>query len=93
MAIRTELSRRIRRAFVAPEGWGLHRTLRAIDRNTTRDRVPAGDLAEPARWLVGAAEMEARHGIPVRAVASVRDAVTGADLVVTTTPAEGTESR
>jgi len=46
--------------FIHPEGWRLHRTLRAIDRNTTRDRVPAGDLAEPARWLLTPAQMEAR---------------------------------
>jgi error-prone DNA polymerase len=46
--------------FIHPEGWRLHRTLRAIDRNTTRDRVPAADLAEPARWLLTPAQMEAR---------------------------------
>ncbi|HEY7727769.1 MAG TPA: DNA polymerase III subunit alpha, partial [Candidatus Eisenbacteria bacterium] len=46
--------------FIHPEGWRLHRTLRAIDRNTTRDRVPPADLAEPARCLLAPAEMEAR---------------------------------
>jgi error-prone DNA polymerase len=46
--------------FIHPEGCGLHRTLRAIGRNTTRDRVPPEDLAEPARHLLGPAEMEVR---------------------------------
>ena len=35
--------------FVHREGHRLHHVLRAIDRNTTLDRVPPGDLAEPAR--------------------------------------------
>jgi len=34
-----------------------------------------------------AAEMTVRHGVPVRAAASVREAVEGADLVITATPA------
>ncbi|HEX7078366.1 MAG TPA: DNA polymerase III subunit alpha [Candidatus Eisenbacteria bacterium] len=46
--------------FVAPEGRRLHRVLRAIDRNTTIERVPWGDLAEPGRTFASAAEMERR---------------------------------
>lgn len=40
-----------------------------------------------ARAKLYAAEMSAKHGFPVRAAGTVREAVTGADLVVTTTPA------
>ena len=36
----------------------LHRLLRAIDLNTTRDRVPCEDLASPQAWLKPPAEME-----------------------------------
>ena len=46
--------------FVHPEGHRLHQVLRAIDRNTTLDRVPGDDLAEPARVFASAAEMERR---------------------------------
>ena len=46
--------------FVHPEGRRLHHVLRAIDRNTTLDRVPADDLAEPARTFLSSEEMEAR---------------------------------
>ncbi len=46
--------------FVHREGHRLHQVLRAIDRNTTLDRVPPEDLAEPARTFTSAAEMEAR---------------------------------
>ena len=46
--------------FVHPEGHRLHHVLRAIDRNTTLDRVPHEDLAEPARHFLSEAEMEAR---------------------------------
>ncbi len=46
--------------FIHPEGWRLHRTLRAIARNTTLDRVPAHDLAEPGRALLPPGAMEAR---------------------------------
>ncbi len=46
--------------FVRREGQRLHHVLRAIDRNTTLDRVPAHDLAEPERTFTSAAEMEAR---------------------------------
>jgi ornithine cyclodeaminase len=42
---------------------------------------------DPAHAAAYAAQMQATHGIPVRAAASVQEAVTGADLVVTTTPA------
>ena len=38
----------------------IHHTLRAIARNTTLDRVPANDLAEPERAFLSAEEMEAR---------------------------------
>lgn len=46
--------------FVHPEGHRLHQILRAIDRNTTLDRVPREDLAEPARHFLSEAEMAAR---------------------------------
>lgn len=46
--------------FVHREEHRLHHVLRAIDRNTTLDRVPPHDLAEPARAFASAAEMEAR---------------------------------
>ena len=46
--------------FVHPEGHRLHHVLRAIDRNTTLDRVPREDLAEPARRFLSEAEMAAR---------------------------------
>ena len=46
--------------FIHSEGWGLHRTLRAIARNTTLDRVPAHDLAEPGRTLLSTEAMQAR---------------------------------
>lgn len=46
--------------FVAPESHRLHRILRAIDRNTTLERVPDDDLAEPGRTFASAEEMEAR---------------------------------
>src|SRR6267378_136916 len=40
--------------FVHREGHRLHHVLRAIDRNSTLDRVPAEDLAEPARTFASA---------------------------------------
>ncbi len=46
--------------FVQRERHRIHHTLRAIARNTTLDRVPREDLAEPERAFLGAAEMEAR---------------------------------
>lgn len=46
--------------FVHREEHRLHHVLRAIDRNTTLDRVPPADLAEPARAFASATEMEAR---------------------------------
>ena len=46
--------------FVHREGHRIHHVLRAIDRNSTLDRVPAEDLAEPARTFASAAEMAAR---------------------------------
>jgi error-prone DNA polymerase len=46
--------------FVRREGHRLHHVLRAIDRNTTLDRVPPHDLADPSRCFLSAAEMEAR---------------------------------
>jgi error-prone DNA polymerase len=46
--------------FVHREEHRLHHVLRAIDRNTTLDRVPPADLAEPARAFASDAEMEAR---------------------------------
>ena len=46
--------------FVHREGHRLHHVLRAIDRNSTLDGVPAEDLAEPARAFASAAEMAAR---------------------------------
>jgi error-prone DNA polymerase len=38
----------------------IHHTLRAIARNTTLDRVPREDLAEPERAFLSATEMESR---------------------------------
>src|SRR5215831_3507089 len=46
--------------FVHREGHRLHQILRAIDRNTTLDRVPTDDLAEQGRFFLSAAEMERR---------------------------------
>src|SRR6185503_4546440 len=46
--------------FVHPEGHRLHQVLRAIDRNTTLDRVPREDLAEAGRFFLSEAEMAAR---------------------------------
>jgi len=46
--------------FTRPEGRRLHKILRAIDRNTTIERVPSDDLAEPGRVFADAAEMERR---------------------------------
>ena len=46
--------------FTRSEGRRLHQVLRAIDRNTTIDRVPLDDVAEPGRTFAGAAEMERR---------------------------------
>jgi error-prone DNA polymerase len=46
--------------FVRPEARRLHHALRAIDGNTTLDRVPPDDLAEPTRTFADAAEMERR---------------------------------
>src|SRR6185503_9679579 len=46
--------------FTRPEGHRLHRTLRAIAHNTTLERIPSTDLAEPTRTLDSAANMEAR---------------------------------
>lgn len=37
--------------FSDPDDWGLHRVLRAIDRNTTLDRVSPGECALPHAWL------------------------------------------
>jgi error-prone DNA polymerase len=45
--------------FVHPARHRIHHTLRAIARNTTLDRVPREDLAEPGRSFLGVPEMEA----------------------------------
>ena len=45
-------------AFLAPGDWEMHRLLRAIALNTTRDRVPAGEVAPRGAWLRPPAEME-----------------------------------
>jgi error-prone DNA polymerase len=44
--------------FVDARDYDLHRMLRAIARNTTRDRVPPEDLAPPQAWLKPPSEME-----------------------------------
>ncbi len=44
--------------FVDARDYDLHRMLRAIALNTTRDRVPPEDLAPPQAWLKSPAEME-----------------------------------
>lgn len=46
--------------FTRPESRRLHQILRAIDRNTTLERVPADDTAEIGRVFASAAAMEAR---------------------------------
>ena len=46
--------------FVHRAGHRVHHTLRAIARNTTLDRVPREDLAEPERSFLSGAEMGAR---------------------------------
>ncbi|HMI32363.1 MAG TPA: DNA polymerase III subunit alpha [Candidatus Limnocylindrales bacterium] len=46
--------------FIHRAGHRLHHTLRAIAHNTTLDRVPCQDLAEPERVFLSTAEMEAR---------------------------------
>src|SRR5262245_30297388 len=46
--------------FVHPEGHRIHQVLRAIDGNTTLDRLDPASLAEPARSLLTSAEMEQR---------------------------------
>jgi len=46
--------------FLAPEERDLHRILRAINRNTTLDRVPADECAPAAAWFKDAAALE-RH--------------------------------
>jgi error-prone DNA polymerase len=48
----------------------IHHTLRAIARNTTLDRVPREDLAEPERFFLSAAEMEARMAHAPEALAN-----------------------
>jgi error-prone DNA polymerase len=44
--------------FVDARDFDLHRLLRAIDLNTTRDRVPPEELASPQAWLKTPREME-----------------------------------
>ncbi len=44
--------------LIEARDFDLHRLLRAIDLNTTRDRVPSEELASPQAWLKPAAEME-----------------------------------
>jgi DNA-directed DNA polymerase III PolC len=46
--------------FVHPGSRRLHQILRAIDRNTTLERVPRDDLAESGRVFATPSEMEAR---------------------------------
>jgi len=46
--------------FTRPESRRLHQILRAIDRNTTLERVPRDDLAEIGRTLASAETMTAR---------------------------------
>jgi len=45
--------------FAEPTDWEMHRLLRAIALNTTRDRIPAGELAPRGAWLRPPEEMEA----------------------------------
>jgi len=44
--------------FLAPGDWEMHRLLRAIALNTTRDRVPSSGLAPRGAWLRSPEEME-----------------------------------
>ncbi|MCI0567661.1 MAG: DNA polymerase III subunit alpha [Acidobacteria bacterium] len=43
--------------FIAPGDWEMHRLLRAIALNTTRDRVPSPELAPRGAWLRSPEEM------------------------------------
>ena len=45
--------------FLDPADREMHRLLRAIALNTTRDRVPQEELAPPGAWLRGPAQMQA----------------------------------
>ena len=44
--------------FLAPGDWEMHRLLRAIALNTTRDRVPSCELAPRGAWLRSPEDME-----------------------------------
>jgi error-prone DNA polymerase len=46
--------------FTGADGFSRHRLLRAIDLNTTLDRLPAADLAAREAWLLAPADMERR---------------------------------
>jgi DNA-directed DNA polymerase III PolC len=56
--------------FVHPRDFELHRMLRAIALNTTRDRVPPEELASPQAWLKPPAEMERAYPHCPEAVAA-----------------------
>ncbi len=43
--------------FIHPEDWQIHRLLRAIDLNTTLQRVPSTELVSPRAFFLSAAEM------------------------------------
>jgi error-prone DNA polymerase len=47
--------------FVDPDGFALHRLLRAIDLNTSLSRIPAQELASAGRWLKPPDEMARRY--------------------------------
>jgi DNA-directed DNA polymerase III PolC len=58
--------------FTRPADYEMHRLLRAIALNTTRDRVPAGELAPKGAWLRPPAEMEQLFSFCPEAVESSR---------------------
>ncbi len=77
--------REIRRAAIVGSGVQARFQLEALLLvRAPREFVVASRDVAHARAC--AAEMASRHGVPVRAAASVEDAVRGADLVVTVTP-------
>jgi len=58
--------------FLRPEDHHLHRLLRAIDRNTTIERLPADQVAPPNAWLAAPAVYQERFTACPEAVANTR---------------------
>ncbi len=49
--------------FTQPEDFNIHRMLRAIDRNTSLSRLPAGEAAPPDAWLAAPGEYARRFDV------------------------------